>query len=288
MSGKRDLYRYISFEDFINLVVNKKDRFVRPVCWDDKYESYIFSYIEKEGDIRRIVEDMYYNHWSKKYDVIVKNFLKMWHSKWFTYAQCWSIYPETDAMWRSYSYGNKSIRIRTTNEKLLIHAKKVFPEKECFEVYLRKVEYDLSDKSGIEQQIEEMKHSRSINETYFHKRPVFEHEGEYRLLIADNSLYDADDMASSGIISRLQEQIEGKSDEEIINKITQEIVKERADWDRLNNNIRIENIEDVNEFLEGVMVHPLAPAWYVDIIEQICNSTKIYFDKQSQIYNLQF
>lgn len=71
MSGKRDLYRYISFEDFINLVVNKKDRFVRPVCWDDKYESYIFSYIEKEGDIRRIVEDMYYNHWSKKYDVIV-------------------------------------------------------------------------------------------------------------------------------------------------------------------------------------------------------------------------
>ena len=88
-------------------------------------------------------------------------------------------------MWRCYSHGNKSIRIRATNEKLLIHAKKVFPEKECFDVYLRKVGYNLSDKSGIEQQIEEMKNSRSINKTYFHKRPVFEHEGEYRLLIAD-------------------------------------------------------------------------------------------------------
>lgn len=32
------LYRYIGFEDFVNLLVNNKDRFVRPVSWDDKYE----------------------------------------------------------------------------------------------------------------------------------------------------------------------------------------------------------------------------------------------------------
>ena len=33
----KKLFRYISFEDFINLTVNNKDRFVRPTFWDDKY-----------------------------------------------------------------------------------------------------------------------------------------------------------------------------------------------------------------------------------------------------------
>ena len=46
MSGKRDLYRYISFEDFINLTINNKDRFVRPSSWDDRYEEYLFSHME--------------------------------------------------------------------------------------------------------------------------------------------------------------------------------------------------------------------------------------------------
>lgn len=42
--GKR-LYRYISFEDFVNLLVNNKERFVRPVSWEDKYEGYLLSLI---------------------------------------------------------------------------------------------------------------------------------------------------------------------------------------------------------------------------------------------------
>lgn len=30
---RKHLYRFISFEDFINLVINNKDRFVRPSIW---------------------------------------------------------------------------------------------------------------------------------------------------------------------------------------------------------------------------------------------------------------
>ena len=40
------LYRYIGLEDFVNLMVNNKDRFVRPASWEDKYEGYLFSYME--------------------------------------------------------------------------------------------------------------------------------------------------------------------------------------------------------------------------------------------------
>ena len=34
------------------------------------------------------------------------------------------------------------------------------------------------------------------------------------------------------------------------------------------------------------MIHPLAPQWYVKIIEDICKVKKIHFDGQSEIYTL--
>lgn len=176
-------------------------------------------------------------------------------------------------MWRCYSYGNRAIRIRTRDDKLLVHTKKIFPDEEQFSVYLEKVSYDLNKKSVLEQQIRQMKDSLLAHETYFHKRPAFRHEGEYRLLIADNSLYSAEG--------------KNKTDEEIIEYVTNRICAQRPDWNRKgDNNVRIEDAGDISEFLEGVMVHPLAPQWYVDIIRDICQSKKIKFDGQSEIYTL--
>lgn len=50
--------------------------------------------------------------------------------------------------------------------------------------------------------------------------------------------------------------------------------------------MQFRTIGDISEFLEGVMVHPVAPKWYVDIIEEICKSKKFKFDGQSEIYKL--
>ena len=259
----KKLFRYIGFEDFINLAINNKDRFVRPSSWEDKYEGYLFSHMETTEDVHQIVSEMYYNLCPRNYYAIPDNYFRMWHSKWFTYAQCWSKHPETDAMWRCYSYGNRAIRIRTRDDKLLVHTEKIFPDKEQFSVYLGKVSYDLNKKSVLEQQIRQMKDSLLAHETYFHKRPAFRHEGEYRLLIADNSLYSAEGFSSFGVKFK------------------------RPDWNRNgDNNVRIEDAGDISEFLEGVMVHPLAPQWYVDIIRDICQSKKIKFDGQSEIYTL--
>ena len=141
---RKHLYRFISFEDFINLVINNKDKFVRPSVWDDGYEGYLFSSLDSPEDVRHIVSEMYYNLCPRNYYAIPDNYFRMWHSKWFTYAQCWSEHPETDAMWRCYSYGNKALRIRTREDKLLAHAKSIFQENEDFAVYLKKVSYDLN------------------------------------------------------------------------------------------------------------------------------------------------
>lgn len=281
------LFRYIGFEDFVNLVINNKDRFVRPSSWEDKYEGYLFSHMETPEDVRQIVSEMYYNLCPRNYYAIPDNYFRMWHSKWFTYAQCWSKHPETDAMWRCYSYGNRAIRIRTRDDKLLVHTKKIFPNEEQFCVYLKKVSYDLNKKSVLEQQISQMKDSLLAHETYFHKRHAFKHEEEYRLLIADNSLYSAEGFSSFGVKFKIEEQVKNKTEEEIIDYVTNKICTQRPDWNRNgDNNVRIEDAGDISEFLEGVMVHPLAPQWYVDIIRNICQSKKIKFDGQSEIYTL--
>ena len=283
----KKLFRYIGFEDFINLAINNKDRFVRPSSWEDKYEGYLFSHMETTEDVHQIVSEMYYNLCPRNYYAIPDNYFRMWHSKWFIYAQCWSKHPETDAMWRCYSYGNRAIRIRTRDDKLLVHTEKIFPDKEQFSVYLGKVSYDLNKKSVLEQQIRQMKDSLLAHETYFHKRPAFRHEGEYRLLIADNSLYSAEGFSSFGVKFKIEEQVKNKTDEEIIEYVTNKICAQRPDWNRNgDNNVRIEDAGDISEFLEGVMVHPLAPQWYVDIIRDICQSKKIKFDGQSEIYTL--
>lgn len=284
---RNHLYRFISFEDFINLVINNKDRFVRPSIWEDGYEGYLFSQLDSSEDVRHIVSEMYYKLCKQNYYAIPDNYFRMWHSKWFTYAQCWSEHPETDAMWRCYSYGNRAIRIRTRKDKLLAHAKSIFLESVDFAVYLRKVSYDVNKKANTEQQIAQMKHSKLPHETYFHKRPAFKHEREVRLLIADNGLHIREGLSSFNVKWNIVEQVIGKNDEEIIDYLAGKILSQRIDYKSGNNvNVRIEDAGDISDFLEGVMVHPSAPEWYVNIVQDICLRNGICFDGQSQIYKL--
>ena len=56
-----DIYRIISLEAFVDLLHNKRERYVRPTTWDDNYEGYLFSKIENKEDRRKIIEEMYYN-----------------------------------------------------------------------------------------------------------------------------------------------------------------------------------------------------------------------------------
>ena len=283
----KSLYRYISFEDFVNLAINNKERYVRPASWKDEYEGYLFTHMETPEDVRKIVSEMYYNLCHMNYYAIPDNYFRMWHSKWFTYAQCWTSRAQTDAMWRCYAYDNKAIRIRTKEDKLLDHATKIFPKEKLFSVYLQKVSYDLNKKSAIERQISQMKDSLLAHETYFHKRPAFRHEGEYRLLVADNSLYDIEGLSSFGVKFKIGENIKDMNNEEKIDYLTSKICSQRADWERnAIENVRLEDAGDLSEFLEGVMVHPLAQQWYVDIVRDICQSRKIKFEGQSALYRL--
>lgn len=252
---RKHLYRFISFEDFINLVINNKDKFVRPSVWDDGYEGYLFSSLDSPEDVRHIVSEMYYNLCPRNYYAIPDNYFRMWHSKCFTYAQCWSEHRETDAMWRCYSYGNRAIRIRSRADKLLAHVKSIFQENSGFTVYLRKVSYDLNKRTNIEQQIAQMGDSKLTHETYFHKRPAFKHEKEVRLLIADTSLYIRENLSSLGVKWNIAEQVMGKNDEEIIEYLTERILSHRIDYKLSSNaNVWVEDAGNISDFLEDLLI----------------------------------
>ena len=91
---------------------------------------------------------------------------------------------------------------------------------------------------------------------------------------------------SYGVKHKIEEHVKNKTDEEIIDYLTDKIYEQRADWKKDMGNIRIEDAGDISEYVEGVMVHPLAPEWYTNIIKDICLKNNIKFDGQSRIYEL--
>ena len=78
-----------------------------------------------------------------------------------------------------------------------------------------------------------------------------------------------------------------ENDEEIIEYLTERILSHRIDYKLSSNaNVWVEDAGNISDFLEGVMVHPSAPEWYVNIVQDICLQKGIHFDGQSQIYKL--
>ncbi len=280
------LYRFVSLEDFINIAVNKKDRFTKPSQWDDKYEAYLMSLLDKDDGIQRIVEYLYNDVSPQNYYAVSDNFFRMWHSKWYSYVQCWSKNAETDVMWQIYSYGNHAVRLKSTDKKLLENAETIFP-KDNYSVALRKVEYDVNAKSDIvKKQTGQMKDSLLVQESFFHKRKAFQHEKEYRLVITDNRLNLAG-LESMGVKYKISEKVEGKTDSEIINYLVEKIKNNRAE---LKKECIVQplygDIPQVSDLIESVMVHPKAEDWYVSIIGDICEREGIRFEGRSQLYGI--
>ena len=42
---------------------------------------------------------------------------------------------------------------------------------------------------------------------------------------------------------------------------------------------------DIPNFIDSILVHPLAPDWYVDIVREYCARNNVLFDGRSQLYD---
>lgn len=202
-----ELYRYISFEVFIDIVINKKLTLLSPAKWEDSYEGWLLKELSKSKKIgNRIAQ--------------ITNSIC---------GQCWSKNGDCVPLWSIYSYNNKSIMIKTTLQDL----------EKLEGVYCREMDYSEGAEISIDEIVSLITNPTPENFLlpFTKKRSGFIHENEYRIFAFAKNSSTVD--------------------------------------------IPISNI---SEFIKGVMVHPFANDWYVDIVESVCNKFNLTFDGKSKLY----
>lgn len=161
------IYRFISFESFVDMMQRKDLAFVSPSKWEDPFESFIFKAIRTEQGRKNVSESL------KKLgqDTHMAILDRFEHA---VKGQCWTRTNESDALWRIYSYGNMSIRVEVDNEKI----------KELKNVKSYDVKYygKLNLAIELEQIMSDNGNVISLNKAFCNKRNSFRHEEEVRLL----------------------------------------------------------------------------------------------------------
>lgn len=54
-----NLYRIISLETFIDLLHNKRERYVRPTTWEDTFEGYLYTKLYDVEERKKLIHDIY-------------------------------------------------------------------------------------------------------------------------------------------------------------------------------------------------------------------------------------
>ncbi len=248
------LFRYVSFETFVGMVQAEALTFVLPSAWDDpKERTPFFRYLNEK---KSWLEAALYLATYKK-----------------VYAQSWSQVAESDAMWRIYSYGNKALRIKAQSEKI---AK--LDGVEMVKVIYSDEDNDLNGDSYD-----------AFLQSLAYKRTAFSHEKEVRLIRCYKYIDENDALNHVKALLCLQDDpnrwklIESmfpdKSMEEKVEKILD--ILNLGKNSKQTKEISYRHIPD---FIDSVMVHPLAPMWYVDIVEEFCRRNHISFEGKSKLY----
>jgi hypothetical protein len=164
------IYRYMGLEEF-HCLMNGSLRLTCPFKWveadgGDRWENVLFQtkiyrdekQIDTETDGRK------------------------------TYVHCWTHLPESDSMWRLYG-GDRSVKIRTTAEKLLGAVNNAIPLGKNLSILFKigRVSYLKEDEirgffSTREKIVEAI---RCHHETMMIKRDFYSHENEVRLVAYD-------------------------------------------------------------------------------------------------------
>lgn len=280
----QELYRFISFESFMNLLITKEERYVRPIdCWEDTYEGYMLHMLDTNKGTREVLEIIYdkYSGNENKLHNTMLIYSQLLRARYACYGQSWSKVKDSDAMWRIYSYNKKAIQLVSEKDRI----KNLFGNNS--EKYLKLRIGDITYDDNVDVSIRK---GMPATEPYFHKRDAFKHEEEVRVIL----LYDKHYSEFTDYYIDSIESISNKNNEEIddVDKIMSaiehlEIIEKFENPYRgfslfpETTNVRIKELSD---YIIGVRVHPQAENWYVNLIEKICEEYHIKFIGQSELY----
>lgn len=248
------LYRYISFETFVGMVQKNALTFVLPSAWDDPQEEIPFF---------QLVE--------KKETGAERAFFIAMHNK--VYAQSWSELAESDAMWRIYAYGNRAVRVKVAIDKIAL-----LGDVEAIPVTYSDEKFDFDEfDEGV------------FFSSLAYKRTAFSHEKEVRLI---KRFRYHDEKDAELHIKALMVAYDHPQRIEVLDSIFPGMTIE----EKVDEIVRLLNIgkdskktQDISyvhipDFIEGVMVHPLAPSWYVEVVREFCKRNGIPFEGKSELY----
>jgi len=170
-----DIYRYISFESFVDILQSKALTFVNPLTsWEDGYEGIVFRALQTNDGQERIQEILD--------SVSSQHFIIAEMAK-FIRCQCWTKTRDSIAMWSTYRNNDKAEMIKSRSDKI-----------ECLtngntNIRLHEVDYyELNDESNLEEELKRVignaitGEELDISRFFVSKRIGFQHENEVRAI----------------------------------------------------------------------------------------------------------
>ena len=171
------LWRYMSFEKFVNLLATQSLYFARSDTFEDKFEGFLPPLIQQEYE--RITDRL-----GKEKRQAIMELWDNWR-KWVMCC-CWHRGDqETMGMWEKYSMHKGGIAIKTTMQRL----RGSFEREEDVPVYIANVRYINHYEFKVPKSIRDM---NTIYLPFFYKGKAFKYENEVRAII-DTSHYIKED-----------------------------------------------------------------------------------------------
>ena len=155
--NKDTVWRYMSFEKFVNMLATGSLFFSRADKYDDKFEGYIPELIMR-----------YYESAGIRIDPELRQYIM---------CNCWHHGDEESmAMWDKYHLHNNGIAIKTT----MVNLKKSLPQDEP-DIFIGKVDYESIENQNQIEMPEDIENL--LYYPYFYKRKPFQYEQEVRAII---------------------------------------------------------------------------------------------------------
>ncbi len=275
------LYRIIGFDGFMSLLINKEERYVRPIdCWPDTFEGYMLHQLDSSEGMKKVL-DKFYTLARSNVDITIIGLSKLLRCRYACYGQCWSKVRDSDAMWRIYSYDSKAIQLITNTDRIqrMLNAS-AWP---LLSKKISEVEYDIKDENEALNKL--LVPTAHIDSAYFHKRPAFKHEEEVRVLLNDMQKYNSVDALNAKSIRFNMKSVD--KTKPIPEQIHEAVIITANSKSGMKFSAPSEiklKIPDMKDYLEGIRVHPFAPDWYVNLVKTICRNYRVTFFGKSDLY----
>lgn len=175
-----ELYRYISFQSFCELVFNSELTFKQPKTWPDQYEGYIYRLLDTDNGksaIKKLISEKIADQ--SRGDEMVRLLQLLGES---AYCVCFSRNRDKEVMWNAYGYNGQAVMIEVDDAALEFSG--------ASSPIVLLVEYDLEkyQMTFLKDNISKHQYGvsvRNAEDILKHKRACFAYEQEVRMIMKE-------------------------------------------------------------------------------------------------------